>query len=51
MAPDFDPNAPEFIADPYPTYARLRRDAPIFWHEPTSSLVRDASRADYGGLA
>ena len=36
MAPDFDPHDSEFVADPYPTYARLRRDAPIFWHEPTT---------------
>jgi cytochrome P450 len=36
MAPDFDPHDPAFVADPYPTYARLRRDAPIFWHEPTN---------------
>ena len=36
MAPDFDPHDPRFVADPYPTYAQLRRDAPIFWHEPTS---------------
>ncbi len=47
MAPDFDPHDPEFVADPYPTYARLRREAPIFWHEPTERwyLTRHAAIA------
>lgn len=27
---DFDPFAPETIADPYPFYAALRRDAPVY---------------------
>jgi cytochrome P450 len=26
---------PGFVADPYPTFARLRREAPVLWHEPT----------------
>src|SRR4051812_38729189 len=25
--------APEFWLDPYPTFARLREDAPVMWHE------------------
>jgi cytochrome P450 len=25
-----------FVADPYPTFARLRRETPVLWHEPTS---------------
>jgi len=26
---------PEFmIGDPYPVFARLRRDAPVYWYEP-----------------
>lgn len=29
----FDPSSPEFLADPYPVYARLRAVAPILWHE------------------
>jgi cytochrome P450 len=24
-----------FVADPYPTFARLRRETPVLWHEPT----------------
>jgi cytochrome P450 len=26
---------PAFVADPYPTFARLRRESPVLWHEPT----------------
>src|SRR5690242_16441523 len=29
----FDPSSPEFLADPYPVYARLRAAGPILWHE------------------
>jgi cytochrome P450 len=29
LQPDFDPFDPEFVEDPHPTWARLRRDAPI----------------------
>lgn len=35
LATEFDPRSPEFAEDPYPIYARLRREAPVFWHEPT----------------
>jgi cytochrome P450 len=31
----FDPLAPEFIANPYPVYAALRAENPVFWHEPS----------------
>jgi len=31
---DFDPADPAFIADPYPAYAALRRDAPVRWYAP-----------------
>ena len=31
---DFNPFAPEFVADPYPVYARLRESTPLFFHEP-----------------
>jgi cytochrome P450 len=33
---NFDPNAPDFISDPYPTYSRLHQESPIFWHEPSN---------------
>jgi cytochrome P450 len=26
---------PVFVDDPYPTFARLRRETPVLWHEPT----------------
>lgn len=43
----FDPFSTEFQANPYPTYARLRQDAPVFWHAPTHlwyfSLYEDVS--------
>jgi cytochrome P450 len=29
----FRPTDPAFLADPYPTYARLRQEAPIAWYE------------------
>ncbi|WP_459800202.1 cytochrome P450 [Herbidospora sp. RD11066] len=29
----FDPLSPEQLADPYPLYARLRREAPVFYSE------------------
>src|SRR5215217_7466630 len=31
--PDFDPLDPDYLADPYPYYARFRREAPVF-HAP-----------------
>jgi cytochrome P450 len=30
-----DLSDPAFVADPYPTFARLRRESPVLWHEPT----------------
>jgi cytochrome P450 len=35
----YDPWSPEFVADPYPAYAVLRREAPAFFHEPTGQWV------------
>jgi cytochrome P450 len=35
----FRPADPEFLADPYPTYARLRREAPIFFHRPWGKWI------------
>ncbi len=32
-SPAFDAYAPEFVADPYPTYARLRDQSPVLWDE------------------
>jgi len=29
--PNFDPLDPDYLADPYPLYARFRREAPIFY--------------------
>ena len=47
----FDPGAPEFISDPYPVYARLRREDPIhesprgYWvmtrHDDIQEALRD----------
>lgn len=30
-----DLSDPDFLADPYPTFAALRREHPVVWHEPT----------------
>ncbi len=34
-----DLGAADFIADPYPTFARLRARSPVLWHEPTRQFV------------
>lgn len=34
---DFNPADPAFVADPYPTYRRLRDEAPV-WQDPASGL-------------
>jgi cytochrome P450 len=34
----FDPYSPEFLDDPYPTYARLREESPVF-HDPSWELT------------
>jgi cytochrome P450 len=45
----YDPWSPDFVADPYPAFADLRREAPVFFHEPTGQWV--ISRyADVNGL-
>ncbi|MBA3653856.1 MAG: cytochrome P450 [Actinobacteria bacterium] len=33
MIEPFDPGAPGFVDDPYPTYARLRAEDPVHWSE------------------
>jgi cytochrome P450 len=35
----YDPWSPDFVADPYPAYAELRRDRPVFFDEPTGQWV------------
>jgi pulcherriminic acid synthase len=35
----FTLTAPEFIADPYPAYRRLRDELPVCWDERTDSSV------------
>jgi cytochrome P450 len=35
----YDPWSPAFVADPYETYAELRRDRPVFFDEPTGQWV------------
>ena len=48
----FDPQDPEVLADPYPHYARLRREAPVLWlpdydiwlvsrHRDVAEVLRD----------
>jgi cytochrome P450 len=37
--PHYDPWSPEFVADPYPAYAALRRDRPVFFDEHTGQWV------------
>ncbi|WP_432829679.1 cytochrome P450 [Dactylosporangium sp. CA-092794] len=48
----FDPWSPEFVAAPYPAYARLREESPVLWysksrqyvisrHEDVNALLRD----------
>ena len=44
----FRPADPDFLHDPYPTYARLRDETPVLWHEPWGAWVltryRDVDR-------
>lgn len=35
----FNPTDPGFLQNPYPTYARLRREQPIFFHEPWGKWI------------
>lgn len=39
LAAAYDPWSPDFVADPYPVYAELRRRMPVFFHEPTGQWV------------
>ena len=40
--PHFTPQDLAFIADPYPTYARLRSETPIFYYEPWDKWILTA---------
>ncbi|WP_262402518.1 cytochrome P450 [Actinomadura sp. CNU-125] len=35
----YDPWSPDFVADPYPVFERLREERPVFFHEPTEQWV------------
>ncbi|MFI7587540.1 cytochrome P450 [Spongisporangium articulatum] len=41
----FDPTDPAFLDDPYPTFARLRADGPVHWHEGLGLYVAVAHAA------
>lgn len=34
-----DPHHPEVVADPYPLYARLRAEAPVYWSEKSRTWI------------
>lgn len=37
--PAFQPTDPAFLQNPYPTYERLRREAPVFYYEPWGKWI------------
>lgn len=39
LAVAYDPFDPETLSDPYPVYAKLREQTPVFWHEQMQSWV------------
>ncbi|MBT2442669.1 cytochrome P450 [Streptomyces sp. ISL-36] len=39
MDPILDLARPSVLRNPYPAYARLRENTPVFWHEPLGSWV------------
>ena len=41
----FDPADPRFLADPYPTFARVRARGPVHWHEGLGMFVAVSHRA------
>lgn len=49
MTVAFDAYDPAFVADPYPTYARLRAESPVFF-DPTWDLTFFARHADVAGI-
>jgi cytochrome P450 len=46
---DFDAYAPEFVEDPYPTYARFRAESPVFFDEHWD-VTFFARHADVSGI-
>lgn len=46
---DFDAYAPDFVADPYPTYARFRAESPVFF-DPHWDVTFFARHADVSGI-
>jgi cytochrome P450 len=47
--PRFDPSDPAFVADPYPEYAALRDEAPLWWYEDGSMWIT-SRHADVNAL-
>jgi unspecific monooxygenase len=45
----FDPYSPDFLADPYPTYARLRAETPVFY-DPSWELTFFTTHADVSAI-
>ncbi len=45
----FDPYAPEFVEDPYPTYSAIRRETPVFFDE-TWGVTFFSRHADVAGI-
>jgi cytochrome P450 len=39
VPPVYDPLSTETLEDPYPLYARLLKESPVFWHEQMQSWV------------
>lgn len=46
---DFDAYAPDFVADPYPTYARFRAESPVFF-DPHWDVTFFARHSDVSGI-
>lgn len=46
---DFDAYAPDFVADPYPTYVRLRHESPVFF-DPHWDVTFFTRHADVSGI-
>ena len=39
MSGALDLTEPAFVSDPYPVFARLRKESPLLWHEPTGQWL------------
>jgi cytochrome P450 len=42
----FAPRDPEFVRDPYPVFAQLRREGRALWHEPIGRIFSDRQPLD-----